>query len=189
MIAVVVAVVVVRHIVVMVVRAMTVIGIRRVVVIVPRVVVAIVVTAIVSVISVVIIPIRVVAVRRVPIVVVIIPIRTVMPSEAPTPVVVTISVVIIYGDWRHFNFVFAIGKILPVVVVAETLQAALIFARLNIVINNITVSVSCCVIIGFGSSAQKVVSVVVGRGVCRFAHIGFGVIIHVVVVVTTQSGH
>lgn len=184
-----VAVIVVRHIVVMVVRTMTVIGVRRVVVIVPRVVIAVVVTAIVAVISVVIIPIRVVAVRRVPIVVVIVPIRAVMPSKAPTPVVVTISVVIVYGDWRNFNFVFAIGKILSVVVVAETLQAALIFARLNIVINNITVSVSCCVIIGFRGSAQKVVSVVVGRGVCRFAHIGFGVIIHVVVVVTTQSGH
>lgn len=162
-------------------------------VIVPRVVIAVIsvvtIISVVAVISVVIVPIRIVAVGRVPIVVVIVPIRAVVPSEAPAPVVVTISVVIVYGDGRNFNLIFAIGKILSVVVVAETLQAALIFARLNIVINNITVSVSCCVIIGFRGCAQNALSVVVRRGVCRFAHIGFGVIIHVVVVVTTQSGH
>ena len=109
------------------------IGVRWIVAVVPRVVVAVIVAAIVAVISIVIVPIRVVAVGRVPVVVVIVPIRAVIPAEASSPDVVIISVIIIYGDWRNFNFVFTVGEIFSVVVVAEALQTALIFAHLIVV--------------------------------------------------------
>ena len=74
------------------------------------------------------------AVGRVPIIVVIVPVGAVMPAYAPSPVVVTISVVIIYGDWRNFNIGLAVLKIFSVVVVAEALQTAFVFAYLVIVV-------------------------------------------------------